>query len=185
MMDALASRSWTFLVRGIVAILFGIAALIWPGITIVTLTMLFGAFAFVDGIFALTAALGGFGGSRWWALLLEGIIGLLVAFFVYTQPAMSMLSLIYAAGFWAVLTGIVEIVAGLQLREVISNEWLYVFAGILSIVFGVLVVRDPAAGAMAIIWMLAVYAILFGLLELSLSYRLSHVRSLTPKVHAP
>ena len=174
---ALTDRWWVFLVRGIAALVFGILAFVWPGMTLLALTILFGAYALIDGIFALAAALGGLGGSRWWALLLEGILGLIVAFLVWTQPTTSAISLVFLIALWAILTGIVEIVAGLQLRDVISNEWLYIVAGIVSIAFGVLVIRYPQSGALAVIWMIGFYAILFGVLQLGLSYRLNRMHS--------
>lgn len=177
MVQALANRWWVFLIRGIAAIVLGVLAFLWPGLTLITLTIVFGAYAFVDGIFALAAALGGLGGSRWWALLLEGIVGLVVAFLVWEQPVMSAAFLIYGVAFWAILTGVMEIVGGLQMRELIDNEWLYVIGGVLSIVFGLLIFRNPIAGGLTIAWLIGGYAILFGVLQLGVSYRLSRLRS--------
>lgn len=175
MIDLLTSKWWVFMVRGLAAVLFGIAALVWPGLSLVALAILFGTYALVDGVFSVAAALSPFGGSRWWALLLEGIVGLTVAFFVYTQPLMSATALVYAIGIWAMLTGVMEIVAGLQLREVISNEWLYIFGGIVSIAFGVVIFRNPAAGALAVVWLIGLYAIVFGLAQVFLSYRMQQI----------
>jgi uncharacterized membrane protein HdeD (DUF308 family) len=183
MIEALTNRWWVFLIRGIAAIIFGILAFVWPGMTIFALTIVFGAYAFVDGIFALAAALGGYGGSRWWALLLEGLAGLIVAFIVWTEPQLSTYGLVYAIAIWAIITGAMEIVAGLQLRDVIANEWLYILAGILSIVFGVLVIRNPDAGFTGVAWLIGVYAIFFGILQLGLSYRLNQLRSAAQTIH--
>ena len=185
MIEAVANRWWVFLIRGIAAIIFGILAFVWPGQTLFALTILFGAYAFVDGIFALAAALGGWGGSRWWALLIEGIVGLVIAFIVWEQPVYSTVGLVYAVAFWAIITGIMEIVAGLQLREVINNEWLYILAGIVSIAFGVLVIRNPSAGSLAVAYLVGWYAIIFGILELGLAYRLNHMRSVAHTLHRP
>jgi uncharacterized membrane protein HdeD (DUF308 family) len=151
--------------------------------TLVALTLLFGVFAFVDGVLSVVAALGSLGvagASRWWALLLQGIIGLIVAFFVWSQPAMSTAVLVYAVAAWAIVTGIVEVVAGIQLRDVVTNEWMYVLAGIVSIAFGIWVVRNPGAGALSIAWIIGVYAVVFGVLELGVSYRLNKVRTAIP-----
>jgi len=183
MIEAVANRWWVFLVRGIAAILFGIIAFAWPGMTLLALTLVFGAYAFVDGVFALVAALSGLGGSRWWALLLEAIVGLVIAFYVWTEPATSATALVYAVAIWAILTGVMEIVAGLQLRDLINNEWIYILAGIASIAFGILVFRDVSSGATAIVWLIGIYAIVFGILECGLSYRLNHLRSATQSAH--
>lgn len=177
MVHALANRWWVFLIRGIAAIIFGILAFFWPGLTLITLTIVFGAYAFVDGVFALASAFGGLGGSRWWALLLEGIVGLVVALVVWEQPVMSATFLVFGVAVWAILTGIMEIIGGIQMRDLIDNEWLYIVGGILSIVFGVLVFRNPLAGGLTIAWLIGFYAIFFGLVQLGLSYRLSRLRS--------
>jgi uncharacterized membrane protein HdeD (DUF308 family) len=183
MIESLTSRWWTFLVRGIAAIIFAILAFVWPGMTLLALTIVFGAYAFVDGIFALAAALSGWGGSRWWALLLEAIAGLVVAFIVWTEPTLSTVGLVYAVAIWAIITGVMEIVAGLQLREVIANEWIYVLAGIVSIAFGILVLRNPGPGIIGVAWTIGFYAIIFGLLQLGISYRLHHLRTAASSIH--
>lgn len=185
MLEAVTSRWWLLLVRGIAAILFAFAAMIWPQITLPVLTLLFGIYALVDGVFAIAAATSPVAGSRAWAFLIEGLVGLVVAFFVFTQPAISIVAFVYAVGLWSVFTGIIEIVAGLQLRDVITNEWLYVLAGIVSIVFGVLVVRYPAAGALAIVWLFATYAFAFGILQVALSYRLHRLHTAMQHPSAP
>jgi uncharacterized membrane protein HdeD (DUF308 family) len=185
MVNALASRWWVFLIRGLAALIFGIIALVYPGMTFVVLTILFGAYAFVDGVFALAAALGGLGGSRWWALLLEGILGLIIAFFVWTQPTYSAVVLVYAIAIWAIITGITEVIGGLQLREYVSNEWVYILAGILSIIFGFLVFRDGDAGLVVVTWTVGIYAILFAFVEFGIAYRLNKVRSAAGSVSGP
>lgn len=184
MLEQVTSRWWLLLVRGIVAVVFAVAAIAWPQITLTALVVLFGVYALIDGIFAIGAALSPFGGSRWWALLIEGILGLIVAFYVFTQPALSDLAFVYAVGFWSVFTGILEIVAGIQLRDIIENEWMYGLAGIVSIVFGVLVVRYPQAGAVGVVWLFAYYAFFFGILEIALSYRLQRIHSSAQSAHA-
>jgi uncharacterized membrane protein HdeD (DUF308 family) len=184
MINALTSRWWIFLIKGFAAIIFGILAFAWPGMTLIALTIVFGVYAFINGVFALAAALGGLGGSRWWALLLEALLSLIVAFFVWTEPLMSSVTLVYVVAFWAIISGIFEIIAGIQLRDMISNEWMYILAGIVSIAFGILIFRNPEAGALAVIWLIGIYAILFGLLQLGLSYRLNRVHSLAQGAHS-
>jgi uncharacterized membrane protein HdeD (DUF308 family) len=185
MINALASRWWVFLIRGLAALIFGILALVYPGMTFIALTIIFGAYAFVSGIFALAAALGGLGGSRWWVLLLEGILCLIAAFFVWTQPTYSAVVLVYAIAIWAIIIGIAEIVGGLQLREYISNEWLYIAAGILSIIFGILIFRDVGAGLIVVTWTIGIYAILFGIAQFGIAYRLNKMRSAAGAVSGP
>ena len=185
MIDALTRRWWVFLIRGLAAIVFGILALVWPGIALGALTILFGAYAFVDGIFALAAAVSGIAGSRWWVFLIEGIVGLVVAFFVLTEPVLSAISLVYVVAIWAVLTGVIEIVAGIQLHDVIPNEWLYVLAGVISIAFGIWVLRDPSSGALAVVWLIAYYAIVFGILQLAVSYRLNRLHAVAAPIQRP
>jgi uncharacterized membrane protein HdeD (DUF308 family) len=185
MIDALANRWWVFLIRGIAAVIFGILAFVFPGMTFIALTFIFAGYAFVDGIFALAAALGGKGGSRWWVLLLEGIVGLIIAFFVFTQPTYSAVALVYAIAIWAIITGIAEIIGGLQLREVISNEWVLIAAGVLSIVFGILILRDVGVGLVAVTWTIGIYAILFGIAEFGVAYRLNKMRSTAGAVSGP
>ena len=184
MLEAITSRWWILLARGIAAILFAVAAIMWPQISLAVLVVLFGVYALVDGILALAGALSPLAGSRWWALLIEGILGLVVAFYVFTQPALSDVAFVYAVALWSIFTGTLEIVAGIQLRDVIDNEWLYIVAGIVSIAFGVLVVRNPQAGAVGVVWLFAGYAFLFGVLELALGYRLQRMNSAAKRVHA-
>jgi uncharacterized membrane protein HdeD (DUF308 family) len=185
MINALSNRWWVFLIRGVAALIFGILSLAYPGMTFVALTIIFAAYAFVNGIFALAAALGGLGGSRWWVLLIEGILGLIVAFWVWTQPVYSAVVLVYAIAIWAIITGIAEIIGGLQLREFISNEWVYILSGILSVVFGILVLRDVGAGLVVVAWTIGIYAILFGLAQFGIAFRLNKLRSTAGAVSRP
>jgi len=184
MLEMITNRWWVFLIRGIAAIVFGVAAAMWPQITLPALAILFGVYALIDGIFAIALATSPLGGSRWWALLIEGLLGLTVAFFIFTQPVVGAVALVYAIAFWSIFTGILEIVAGVQLRDLVTNEWLYILAGVFSIAFGVLVVRYPDSGALAIVWLVAFYAILFGLAQLALSFRLRQVYNTAQRAHA-
>lgn len=180
MIEALSRRWWIFLVRGIAAIVFGVLALTSPGATLLVLTVLFGAYAFVDGLFALFAAVSGADRSRWWIFLFEGIVGIVVAFLVATQTALTAITLLLVIAIWAIVTGVLEIVAGIQLRDHVAQEWLYIVAGIASIALGILMLRDPAAGVVAVAWLVAYYAIFFGLLQLGLAFRLRrHAASAT------
>lgn len=187
MLDALARNWWLLAIRGVAAILFGILAFIWPGLTLAVLVILFGAYIFVDGVFALiAAATGNTVGQRWWMLLLEGILGVLAGIVTFIYPSMTGVVLLYFIAGWAVATGVLEIMAAIKLRQEITNEWFLGLSGVLSILFGVLIAFWPLQGAIAIAWMLGAYAILFGTLMLILAFRLrgrkTDPNSLTPHV---
>lgn len=183
MLHALARNWWALLIRGIAAVLFGILALIWPGATWVAIGILFGAYAFVDGIFAIVAAVRvAESHQRWWPLVLEGAIGLIIAAITFYDVGITILALYFTIAVWALLTGVLEIVAAVQLRKVIQNEGWLIFGGILSIVFGVLMVWRPIAGAVAVAWIIGIYAVVFGFMMIGLSLRL---RSHATEVKAP
>jgi len=177
MIQFLARRWWAFLIRGLAGVIFGILAFLWPGVTLVALAIFFGAYALVDGVFALIAAFSSQGAAHRGWLTLEGALGIILGALVWMYPLYSAALLVYFIAGWAIATGIVEIVAGVRLRAIIGNELLYIVAGIASIVFGVLVLRNPAAGAIAVVWLIASYAIIFGLLQIALSLRLKAIAS--------
>lgn len=169
------TRSWWILaVRGLAAVIFGLLALVWPEITVLALVLVFGAYAFVDGVFALVAAVRGrqlAGGSRAW-LVLEGLLGIGAGIVAVVWPDITALALLWVIAFWAVLTGVLEIVAAIRLRSVLDNEWLLVVAGALSIVFGLILIIWPESGAVGLVWLIGIYAIVFGIVLLGLALRL-------------
>lgn len=172
MLAQLSRNWWAFALRGVLAILFGILAFAWPGVTVFVLVLFFGGYAFVDGIFGLVAALRNRAGPhRTWALL-EGIAGIVAGILTFFWPGITAVVLLYFIAGWSILTGIFEILAAIEMRKEITNEWLLVISGILSAVFGVLIVLFPGAGALSIIWLIAAYAILFGVLLMILGLRL-------------
>ena len=141
---------WVLLLRGVLAILFGIAAYAWPGMTLVTLLTLFGAFAFVDGIFNVFHAFSGRKeDERWWVLLLEGLLGIAIGVITFQAPEITATVLILYIGFWAMATGVLRIVLAVRLRKEIEGEWWMALAGLAGIVFGVFMVARPGAGALA------------------------------------
>jgi len=169
----LANNWWALAVRGGLAILFGIVTLVWPGISLTALVLLFAAFALVDGILAIVAGVRGFRrDQRWGAFLLQGILGIAVAVLTVFWPAITALALVLLIAAWAIVTGILEIVAAVRLRREIRGEWLLALAGVASIAFGVLLVLNPGAGALALLWLIGAYAIVFGLLLIGLAFRL-------------
>jgi uncharacterized membrane protein HdeD (DUF308 family) len=173
MIHALARNWWALLIRGIAAVIFGVLAILWPGATIVAVGMLFGAYAFVDGVFAIVAAVrAAEAHARWWPLVIEGIIGLVIAAITFYDVGITIFALFFTIAAWAFLTGIVEIAAAIQLRKHIAGEAWLVLGGILSILFAALLVWRPAAGALAVIWIIGIYAIAFGITMIALSLRL-------------
>lgn len=177
MIQVLARNWWAFLIRGIAGVLFGILAFLWPGITLLVLAIMIGAYALVDGIFALVAAFSHAGAAHRPWLLLEGVIGVVLGVLIWLYPLYSAGLFVYLIAFWAIVTGITEIFAGVRLRNVIADEILYILAGVASIVFGVLILRNPVAGALAVVWLIAFYAIIFGVLQIALSFRLKALAS--------
>jgi uncharacterized membrane protein HdeD (DUF308 family) len=173
MLHALARNWWALLLRGIAAVIFGLLAFFWPGLTGVALVMLFGAYAFVDGIFALVAAIrAAESHERWIALAIEGIVGLIIAAVTFFNPLLTAVALYWTIAIWAVITGILELIAAGQLRKLVPNEWLLILGGIASIAFGVLLVVYPLLGAVTVIYLIGAYAFVFGVSLIGLSLRL-------------
>ena len=178
LLGALAENWWLFLLRGIAAIIFGILAFFWPGITLLSLTLVWGVYALADGIFALWAAITGRGGDmapRWW-LAIIGIAGVLSGLIAFFFPGMTALVLLIFIASWAIVIGVLQIWGAIQLRKELQGEWLLVLNGLLSIVFGALVMAWPGAGALAVVWIIGWYAILAGCLSIGLAFRLKNAR---------
>src|SRR5512147_3337177 len=159
MLDVLTQKWWAVALRGILAIVFGIVALVFPGATLVSLAVVFGAYAFVSGVFTIVAAFGHRGREASWYVL-EGTIGIAVGLATFLFPGIAAQALVFLIGMWAILTVIFEVVAGFELP--ISWSWLLAFAGVLSIGFGVVVIAYPVSGAVAITWLIGIYALMFG-----------------------
>ncbi len=168
------SRNWVALVvRGIAAIIFGLLALLMPGITILVLVVLFGIYALIDGVISFIAAFRT-GVRSHWPLLLEGIVGVLAGILTLVWPNITAIVLSYLIGFWAIITGVFEIIAAIRLWRVFGHEWVLLLSGIISLVFGFFVLAVPLAGALAIVIWIAVYALFFGVLLIGFGLRLRH-----------
>lgn len=173
MLDVIARKWWTIALRGACAIVFGILALVWPLLTLITLVFLFGAFALVDGIFAIIAGITSHQtNKRWWALLIGGVAGVIIGLLTFFWPGISALLLLSLIAIWAIITGVFEIVAAIQLRRLITGEWMMITGGILSIIFGLLIIILPGPGALSLVWLIGVYAIAFGISLIFLAFRL-------------
>lgn len=172
-MDQLLSRAWWVLaLRGAVALIFGIAALVWPGITLLVLVALFAAFALLGGIVCIVGALRNRTFDRgWWLVLLLGILSVVVGVVAVLHPGATVFVLVLLMAAQALATGVLDIAVAIRLRKVIEHEWLLIVTGVLSILFGVLVVLFPPAGAFALAFIVAFYAIVTGVLLLLLANR--------------
>jgi uncharacterized membrane protein HdeD (DUF308 family) len=163
---------WTLALRGIIAILFGLAALLRPDIALGALILLFGAYALVDGVFAIVGVFGGTrGGTPRWLLFLEGVLSILAGIIAFVFPGLTAIALLYLVAIWAVFTGIAEIATAIRLRQEIRGEWALILGGILSVLFGLLLAVLPGVGILSLIWLIGAYAIAFGVLLVIAAFR--------------
>jgi len=169
----LARHWWVFLVRGLVAIAFGLVAFFYPVATLYTFILFYAVFSIVDGAFALVSAVRGHEGpgARWW-LALIGVLGVVAGVAAYLWPGLTALALLTLIGIWALVYGVVEIIGAIRLRKEIDNEWLLLVHGILAALFGLIVLVRPGAGALALIWLVASFALASGVVLVILSFRL-------------
>jgi uncharacterized membrane protein HdeD (DUF308 family) len=173
MLVVFTSSWWALVLRGIAGILFGVLAFMWPGITLTALVFLFGAYALVDGAFSIVAGIKSHGEyNRWWLLLIEGCLSVAAGVFAFFIPAMTAFILLILIASWAIVTGIFEIAAAIQLRKVITGEWMLALSGALSVVFGFLLFYNPAGGALAVVWLIGAYSVVFGILLLVFGIKL-------------
>lgn len=171
MLELMARNWWVLMVRGIVAVILGVAVFIWPGITLSVLVLLWGVYAMVDGVLALVVAFQGRTANRW-ITGLGGVVGIAAGVIAFVWPDITALALTFVVAAWAILTGILELVAAIQLRKEISGEFWLGLSGVLSMVFGVLLFLFPGAGMLSLLWLLGVYEIAFGISTIILGFRL-------------
>ena len=175
MVRNLARNWWALVIRGIAGVLFGLGALIWPPAAVAALVLLFGAYAFVDGIFNIVAAIRApKEGRRWGWLLVSGLMGIAAGLVTFFFPGLTALSLVLLVASWSIVTGIAEIVAAIRLRKEIRHEWLWILSGLLSVAFGVLLFLLPAAGAVVLAMWIGAYMLVFGVLLIAFGL---HLRS--------
>ena len=171
--------------RGLIAVLFGILTFIYPGISLTALVYLFGAYALVDGLFTIISAFNAPKGYRhWWVLLLGGVLGTIAGVLSFILPGITALVLLYLIAAWAIVTGIFEIAAAIRLRKEITGEWLLALGGVLSVLFGILLIAFPSTGALAVLWLIGAYAIVFGVLLIVLGFRLRKLGGQRVEIHA-
>jgi uncharacterized membrane protein HdeD (DUF308 family) len=163
---------WALVLRGIVAILFGLAALFWPGLILAVLIVFFGAYALVDGVLAIIAAFRSSGrGMRRPLLLIEGAIGILFGLVALFWPGLTALVLIYIIAFWAILSGIARIAMAIMLRREIENEWSIALSGVLSVVLGIVLILLPGAALLAYTWLIGLLALVLGIVLIYYAFR--------------
>jgi uncharacterized membrane protein HdeD (DUF308 family) len=172
MLMLLARNWWALALRGLCAIVFGIAAFAWPGPTVEILVYLYGAYALVDGAFMLIAALLGRTAGVRWELVLIGLVGIAVGIMTFAWPTVTALALLYLIAAWAILCGVFQVIAAIQLRKEIEGEWLLALSGAAAVLFGGFLIARPSEGAIALIQVIAIFAILFGALLVGLALRL-------------
>jgi uncharacterized membrane protein HdeD (DUF308 family) len=174
-----AHHWWSFVLRGVFAIIFGLIAFLMPGITLLSLIWVFAFYATLDGVINIAAAFRRNpqqsqqpqSQQHWWALLIQGILGLIAGALAIVWPGLTSLALVYLIAAWAIITGVTAIVAAIRLRHEIKGEWLMILSGALSVVFGVFAAIFPGAGALALVFWIGAYAVAFGVLLIILGFR--------------
>lgn len=173
MNEAVLRSWWVFALRGVISILFAVMALIWPGLTLLVLTALFAAYTLLSGIVLIAGAVRNRKtDDHWWLLLSLGLAGVAAGVIAVMHPGLTALILVLVIGANALVTGVLDITLAIRLRRVIHDEWLMVISGVASVVFGILIFLFPAAGALALVWLISLYAMVTGVLLLGLAFRL-------------
>ena len=174
MIGSLSASWWAFVVRGLVALAIGILAFVQPGATLVALVAVFAAYAIVDGVLAIAAGVTVESGPRW-MFIVGGILGIVVGLLTINRPDVTAIALVLLIGVWAIATGVTEVAAAYQFRQVLENEWLVALSGVISVVFGVFLIVAPGDGIFAVLWIIGFYAILAGITYLAVGIRLRGV----------
>ena len=176
LLRALAANWWLVLLRGLASIVLGVLAFAWPGLTLLTLTLVWGAYTLADGILALGAAImGGTMAPRWW-LALAGVVGILAGLVAFLSPAFAATILLLIIATWAILVGLLQIWGAIRLRKEIEGEWLLALGGLLALGFGVAILIQPDAGALALVWLIGAFALISGFSFVGLAMRLRRLR---------
>lgn len=177
-MNTLTRNWWVLVMRGVVALLFGVLAFMYPAVAIGAVIGLFGLYAIVDGVLAIIAAVKlGAQCAPWVLTLLSGCVGILLGLIVFLYPGLPAVALLVIIAIWGVLRGLLDIAAAVQLRKLIANEWLLGLGGLISIVFAGVLMYVPFASGQAFIWLLAAYALVYGALQLGFAHRVHRYRT--------
>jgi uncharacterized membrane protein HdeD (DUF308 family) len=185
MLEVLTRYWWAFIARGVLAVVLGVLVFVWPALTVGALIIVFGAYAFVDGIFLIVKAIGGWKArDDRWLLLFEGLLGIGIGVITFFAPGVTAVGLLFYIAAWSLTTGILEIVGAIRLRKEIQGEVWWILSGIASIVFAVLLMIFPGAGILGLVWLLGVYSIVFGVLLIALGIRVRAHRPDEKRAHA-
>jgi uncharacterized membrane protein HdeD (DUF308 family) len=170
---SLARNWWALALRGLAAVSFGLLLFVWPFISLAVLVILFGAYAMADGVFSIAAtARVPTNSSRWWSLLIGGVLSFVIGLLTFIWPGITALALLYLIALRAMVIGVIEIVAANRLRREITGGWVLALSGIISILFGLMMFIYPAAGALVVIWFVGLYAFITGVTLVVLAFRL-------------
>jgi uncharacterized membrane protein HdeD (DUF308 family) len=181
MIEALKRNWWVLVIRGICGIVFGVIAFAYPSLALATLVILFGAWVLIDGVFRIVGATAGRASDPDWGFhLIIGLLGVVVGFLTFRAPGITALILVIYIGAWALMIGAVEIALAIKLRRELKGEWLLVLMGLASIIFAVLLLWNPGPGALALLWLIASYAIVLGILAIFFGFRLRSLRTPLP-----
>ena len=179
MIETLKRHWWVPVIRGIAAIIFGVIAFTHPVMAIATLVLFFGAWVLIDGIFRVVGAIGHHSSDPDWGWhLVIGLLGIIVGLLTFHAPRITALALVIYIAAWALMVGATEIAFAIKMRHEIKGEWLLILMGLASIVFAVLLLWNPVAGAAAVIWLIAWYAVVLGILAIFFGFRLRNLRTL-------
>ncbi len=172
MIQLLAKNWWAVELRGALTFLFGLLALFLPAITLGALVIVFGIYAFAEGIVLLVMSFNRQKAQHWWITLFQGLVGIGAGIVTFAWPGITAFALLLIIAFWALVTGVLEIIGAIRLRKEIKGEWLLVLSGILSLIFALVLLFNPAAGAIALVWVIGLYAVIFGILLMVLGIRM-------------
>ncbi len=183
MLQTMTQNWWAWLIRGVLAIIFGVIAFFQPTAAAFALVLVFGVYAILDGLLNIWASLSGATEHRVWYVI-WGIVSIIAGIIAFVNPILTALTLVTVIGIWAIITGIIEIIAAIRLRDEIQGEFWLILSGILSVIFGVIITARPVIGALTVVFLIAIYAVLFGIALVAFSFRLKSLGERMPPVRA-
>jgi uncharacterized membrane protein HdeD (DUF308 family) len=177
MLSAACNRWWVFFLKGLCAIALGISAIVWPGITLVTLVFVFATFTLIDGVAALVLGFRGEeDGSVWWTVVIMGLLAILAGLVSFFYPQITLVVLLAIIAASAIVRGVFELIVAIRLRKEMDDEWILALSGLMSILFGGLILYRPDAGLLAIALLIGAYMIALGVFAVALSLRLRRMK---------
>lgn len=183
MLSMVARDWWVFAIRGIAAIVFGVLAFMWPAATLAVLVLLFGAYVLVDGVALLVSLVRGEPIARRhaWSVGIMGVLGILAGIGTFVWPGLTALSLLYIVAVWVIAMGTFQVVAAVALRRELDGEFWMALGGVVSVVFGALLIAFPGEGLLSLVWLVGIWSVVFGVSSLGLAYRLHGISSALPR----